>query len=120
MSLVSAAPRARPPRLVGTTPAVHLLGNGRYSVWLTESGMGRSSWRGHALSRWAGDRVEDGDGWRFWIRDLELGRSWPLLQPTTARATGSGTVVAGPGAFGWQQRNHGIEARLDVCVVSDR
>ena len=77
MTVVTALPRGRPPRLSGSSPAVHLLGNGRYSVWLTEAGMGRSSWMGQALSRWAGDRIEDADGWRFWLRDPELGRVGP-------------------------------------------
>src|SRR5206468_7443869 len=120
MSLVSATLRARPPRLVGTTPAVHLLGNGRYSVWLTEAGMGRSSWNGEALSRWAGDRIEDADGWRFWLRDLELGRTWPLLQPTSSRPSGRGALLAGSGTFSWSQRDHGIESGLDVCVAPEQ
>ncbi len=99
-------------------PAVHLLGDGRYSVWLTEAGMGRSSWLGTALTRWSGERLEDADGWRFWVRDLELGRSWTLLQPVSLRPPGHGTVSAGAGVFAWSQRDHGIETRLEVCVAA--
>ena len=119
MSVISTTLRSGPPRLQSAVPAVHLLGNGRYSVWLTEAGMGRSSWLGSALSRWTGDRVSDADGWRLWLRDPALGRSWALLQPTSSRAPGHGTVLAGPGLFGWVQRDHGIEARVEVCVAPE-
>ena len=117
MSVVSTALRSGPPRLAAAVPAVHLLGNGRYTVWLTEAGMGRSSWLGSALSRWSGDRIEDAEGWRFWLRDLELGRTWSLLQPSSSRPGVHGTVLGTPGRFAWLQRDHGIETRLEVCVA---
>ncbi len=119
MSVVSTTLRSRSPRLHGAMPAVHLLGNGRYSVWLTEAGMGRSTWQGEALSRWAGDRLEDADGWHFWLRDPELGRTWPLRQPTGTRVAGHAHLLAGPGVVGWTQRDHGIESHLEVCVAPD-
>jgi len=123
MSLVTARPgqaaagrtHALSPRLRGKCPATHLLGNGRYSVWLTEAGMGRSSWQGEALSRWTGDRVQDADGWRFWLRDLGLGRTWALA-PTRAPAHGS--LLVAPGALTWSRREHGIESSLEVCVAA--
>jgi len=117
VTVVSTHLRSGPPRLAAPMPAVHLLGDGRYSVWITEAGMGRSSWLSSALTRWQGQRLEDADGWRFWVRDLELGRSWPVMQPVSWRNSGHGTVVSGPGAFAWSQRDHGIETRLEVCVV---
>jgi cyclic beta-1,2-glucan synthetase len=95
----------------------HLLGNGRYSVWLTEAGMGRSSWQGEALTRWAGDRVEDADGWRFWLRDLDLGRAWTV---TPSRAPARGAFSSEPGLLAWTRREHGIESRLEVCVAAGR
>ncbi len=119
MSVVSTTLQSGPPRLHAAMPAVHLLGNGRYSVWLTEAGMGRSTWQGAALSRWSGDRLEDADGWRFWLRDPALGRAWPLLQPAGARDAGHAHLLAGPGAVGWTQRDHGIESRVEVCVTPD-
>ena len=119
MSLVDERTGARAhalaPRLSGACPATHLLGNGRYSVWLTEAGMGRSSWQGEALSRWAGDRVEDADGWRIWLRDLGLGRTWALA-PTRAPARGS--LLVTPGSLTWSRREHGIESSLEVCVAA--
>jgi cyclic beta-1,2-glucan synthetase len=116
VSVVSPILRGGPPRLAGAMPAVHLLGNGHYSVWLTEAGMGRSSWRGAALTRWRGDRVEDADGWRFWIRDAGLGRSWPVFGPVAPRPA-EGSVLAGPGRFAWSRRDHALETRLEVAVA---
>src|SRR5262249_49831363 len=74
--------------------------------------MGRSSWQDEALSRWGGDRVEDADGWRLWLRDPDLGRLWALRPPAGAH----GGLRIGPGGFGWTQRDHGIETRVEVCV----
>ncbi len=119
MSVISTALRSGPPRLQAQVPVVHLLGNGSYSVWLTEAGMGRSTWRGSALSRWAGERIEDADGWRFWLRDHALGRSWTLLRPTSSRPLGQGHVAAGSGVIAWSQRDHGIESRFEVCVAPE-
>ncbi len=120
MSVVSPILRGGAPRLSGPVPAVHLLGNGRYSVWLTEAGMGRSSWRGSALSRWTGDRVEDAEGWRFWVRDPGLGRSWPVFARSSSRANGSGAVAVSSGRFAWSQRDHALETRVEVAVAPDR
>ena len=119
MSVISTSLRSGPPRLQAEVPAVHLLGNGSYSVWLSEGGMGRSTWRGVALSRWAGERLEDADGWRLWLRDDALGRAWSLVRPTSSRPMGHGHVVAGAGAVAWTQRDHGIEARVEVCVAPE-
>jgi len=110
-------PRAVAPRLGGPCPATHLLGNGRYSVWLSEAGMGRSSWQGEALSRFTGDAIEDAHGWRFWLRDLGLGRTWSLAP---ARAPGRGSLLLSPGALTWSRREHGVESSLEVCVAAGR
>ncbi len=115
MTVISTTLRSGPPRWLASVPAVHLLGNGRYSVWLSEAGMGRSSWQGSALTRFAADRVCDADGWRLWLRDPGLGRTWSIARPT--HASKQGTVFAAPGVFAWQQRDHGVETRLEVCVA---
>ena len=55
----------------------------------------------------------------MWLRDPALGRSWALMQPSSSRPPGHGTVLASPGLFGWQQRDHGIETRVEICVAPD-
>lgn len=117
MTVISTTLRSGPPRWLASVPAVHLLGNGRYSVWLSEAGMGRSSWQGSALTRFAADRVSDADGWRVWLRDPALGRTWGIARP--GPASKHGMVFSAPGAFAWQQRDHGIETRLEVCVAPE-
>ena len=117
MTLISTTLRSGPPRWLAATPAVHLLGNGRYSVWLSEAGMGRSSWQGSALSRFAADRVSDADGWRMWLRDPAVGRTWGIARPV--QGSRNGQVFSAPGVFAWAQRDHGIETRLEVCVAGE-
>ncbi|WP_434148482.1 GH36-type glycosyl hydrolase domain-containing protein [Methylocaldum gracile subsp. desertum] len=102
-----------------SVPASRLLSNGRYTVLLTSAGTGFSMRGDHALSRWSGDRVEDGEGWFIYLRDLDSGDWWSLgLQPTGMEADAR-TARYEPGRFRLQCENSGIEAVLDVCVSPD-
>lgn len=47
------------------------LGNQRYRLFINAAGRGGSFWQDLALTRWRSDPVEDADGLRCWIRDLE-------------------------------------------------
>ena len=57
-------------------PTTALLSNGQYSVLLTTSGSGYSSWNGLALTRWREDGVCDNWGSFVYLRDRRSGRSW--------------------------------------------
>ncbi len=58
------------------TPATHLMSNGHYSVMITASGSGCSSWNGLAVTRWREDGLSDAWGNVFYIRDIKSGNSW--------------------------------------------
>ncbi len=57
-------------------PRAHLLSNGRYSVMLTNSGAGYSSWKELAITRWRNDSVLDAYGSFIYIADLHSGKVW--------------------------------------------
>ena len=61
-------------RLFDSRPHVQRLSNGRYTVQLSNAGGGWSECDGLALTRSQADPVEDGDGWFFYLRDLETAR----------------------------------------------
>jgi cyclic beta-1,2-glucan synthetase len=59
-----------------TTPATHLLSNGRYTVMLTAAGSGFSRWRGLAVTRWREDTTCDDWGSYVFLRDVGSGNVW--------------------------------------------
>ena len=68
-----------------TTPATHLLSNGRYSTMLTSAGSGYSRWGDIALTRWREDTTSDDSGSYIFLRDIQSGDVWSAgFQPSGA------------------------------------
>jgi cyclic beta-1,2-glucan synthetase len=68
-------------------PVTHLLSNRHYSVMLTDSGAGYSSWRGRAVTRWREDATRDCWGSFVYLRDPDQGTLWSAgFQPTATPA----------------------------------
>ena len=66
-----------------STPATHLLSNGRYATMLTTAGSGYSRWGDMALTRWREDATSDDSGFYIYVKDLRSGVAWSAgLQPT--------------------------------------
>ena len=57
-------------------PRVHLLSNSRYSVMVSNSGAGYSTWRDLDVTRWREDRVRDCHGQFLYIRDSLTNKVW--------------------------------------------
>ncbi len=67
------------------SPVTHLLSNRRYTVMLTDSGGGYSSWRGRAVTRWREDATRDCWGTFIYLYDVDERRLWSSgFQPTAA------------------------------------
>jgi cyclic beta-1,2-glucan synthetase len=97
-----------------------LLSNGSFTTLLTGAGTGLSRVGDTTLSRWNGDRIEDAEGYFFYLRDAESGRHWPLgAQPgggeSTQRAAGGDA-----GSCWISATADGIEARMEVAVDPER
>ena len=100
-------------------PRVHLQGNGRYALMLTNSGGGYSRWNDFDLTRWRSDTTLDNWGSFLYIRDVRSGEVWAAAhQPVGGR---SGTAVARFSAdrAEFQRRVGGIETVLDVTVATE-
>src|ERR1700688_4655343 len=64
------------------TPRVHLQGNGRYALMVTNSGGSHSRWNDFDLTRWRSDTTLDRWGSFVYIRDLRSDAVWSAaLQP---------------------------------------
>src|SRR5207247_2186372 len=97
-------------------PAARLLSNGRDPVVISAAGGGQSRCNGLALNRWSGDRVEDDQGYFFYLRDLATGRFWSSgLQPVRD----PGAICRAeyrPARVSLVCDHERIEARVDVTV----
>ncbi|MBN9377761.1 MAG: protein ndvB [Chlamydiales bacterium 38-26] len=69
------------------TPKVNLLSNGVYSLMITNSGGGYSSWRDIDITRWRADTTADNWGSYYYIKDLQSGRFWSAaFQPVCLKS----------------------------------
>ncbi len=57
-------------------PHVHLYGNGRYALMVTNSGGSYSRWSGFDLSRWRSDPTRDAWGTFIYVRDARANMLW--------------------------------------------
>ncbi len=71
-------------------PQVHLLSNGRYSLFITSAGAGYSIWKDMALTRWRGDTTLEEWGIWIYVRDEDSGRVCSATYQPAAR-TGTKT-----------------------------
>ena len=81
---------------------------------LTAAGTGGRLWRDVALTAWAGDPLEDRDGFFFYLRDLDTGAVWSVgHQPVRRGARPLPRLPGAPGASTIARLDHEIGARLD-------
>jgi len=57
-------------------PRVHLYGNGRYSLAITNSGGGYSRWNEFDITRWRSDPARDSWGTFLYVRDVKAKVTW--------------------------------------------
>ncbi len=104
------------------TPRVHLQGNGRYALMVTNSGGSHSRWNEFDLTRWRSDTTLDRWGSFLYIRDLRADSIWSAaLQPlgSLSTATPTTTVRFSADRAEFIRRLSGIETILDVTVAAD-
>jgi cyclic beta-1,2-glucan synthetase len=91
-------------------PQAFVLGNGRLSSLLTDSGGGGLRWQGMTITRFQPDVVGDGDGLWFYVRDEESGRLW-LATSERGRTTYAAHQVE------YHQRDHEISVHVEVTIA---
>jgi cellobiose phosphorylase len=106
------------------TPRVHLQGNGRYALMVTNSGGSHSRWNEFDLTRWRSDTTLDRWGSFIYIRDLHSDSVWSAaLQPLgdAPNTTPSNTTMVRFSAdrAEFTRRVFDIETIMDVTVAAD-
>src|SRR5882724_7843635 len=82
-SSASEEPVERTWKEITPVPRVHLHGNGRYALMITNSGAGYSRWNEFDVTRWRSDSARDAWGAFLYIRDAQSGMTWAVAaQPT--------------------------------------
>ncbi len=101
------------------SPRVHLYGNGRYSIMVTNSGGGYSRWNDVDVSRWRSDTTLDPWGNFIYIRDLKSDEVWSTSHKPFAAGLGEILVRFSSDRTEIHRRVSGIESVLDVTVASE-
>ncbi|HLG58339.1 MAG TPA: glucoamylase family protein [Vicinamibacterales bacterium] len=114
---VPALPEAWDPVGPPGVPKVQLLGNGRMSSWISESGAGALHWQGQALTRWIPDPTRDHCGLWIYVRDEDSGQVWSVGRQPTGVVADEAACIFHAHLAEFRQRNHRIAIRMDVGVL---
>lgn len=98
-------------------PHVHLLGNGRMSSLVTNSGGGGLSLGATALTRWRPDSTRTAHGTWVYLRDVDGGDLWSLGSAPTGPVNAEAKCVFHQHMVELLRRHDGIVARMDVTVA---
>jgi len=100
-------------------PKTQLLGNGRYSLMITNSGGGFSQWRDFEITRWRSDRTRDSWGQCCYIHESDSDRLWSsTYHPTDVKVeTYSASFALDRALF--RRIDNGIETETEVAVSSE-
>ncbi|HXP88164.1 MAG TPA: glucoamylase family protein [Bryobacteraceae bacterium] len=101
------------------TPRVHLQGNGRYALMVTNSGGSHSRWNEFDLTRWRTDTTLDGWGSFVYIRDLRSDFVWSAALQPLGGAPNTTMVRFSADRAEFTRRFFGIETIMDVTVAAD-
>ncbi|HEX6260778.1 MAG TPA: glucoamylase family protein, partial [Woeseiaceae bacterium] len=99
-----------------STPAVHLLSNGRYSVMITTAGSGYSHWRSLAVTRWREDRTRDAWGTYFFLRDRSSGQVWSAAHQPSGVEPDSYEVTFSEDRVEIRRRDGAIGTAVEIVV----
>ncbi len=99
-----------------TRPKTQLLGNGHYSLMVTNSGGGYSQWGNIELTRWRADTTRDSGGLLCYVHEPEVNRLWsntyhPVngkVESYSAEFTADRAVI--------RRVDHGIEIKTEIVV----
>jgi cyclic beta-1,2-glucan synthetase len=97
-------------------PQVAMLGNGRLTTMVTDTGAGFTGWNGLAVTRGSYDATCDVDGTWIYVRDEVTGRVWSAAPaPTRVRAP-TDEVVFHAHEVEFHHRDEGISLRTEIAV----
>ncbi|HEX4999015.1 MAG TPA: glucoamylase family protein [Terriglobia bacterium] len=98
-------------------PRVQLLGNGQYTLAITNSGAGYSRWRDLDITRWRADSTRDPWGMFFYLSDdIVANVIWSLTHQPLNEKDPAYTAVFSADRAEFRRRKRGIESHVEVTV----
>ena len=97
-------------------PRVHLFGNGRTSLMVTNSGGGYLRWNDFDITRWRSDPTLDPWGTFIYVRDTRTGDIWGTSHKPFVPETGESAIRFAADRAEYRRRVAGIETVLEVTV----
>ena len=101
------------------SPPAALLAAAGTTTLITAHGTGYTARNGVSLTLWRGDRLTDGDGSFYYIRDRENFHYWIVGNPDPREPGAVRRAIWEPGVFTIEHEQAGIAARLEICVDPD-
>jgi cyclic beta-1,2-glucan synthetase len=102
-----------------SSPRVHLYGNGRYALMITNAGAGYSRWNEFDLTRWRSDPTLDSWGSYIYVRDVRTNDIWATAnKPFTSRQGESAARLSADRAE-FRRRVAGIETVMEVTTSAE-
>ncbi|TVQ41450.1 MAG: glycosyl transferase, partial [Spirochaetaceae bacterium] len=99
-----------------TTPKTQLLGNGRYSLMVTNSGGGYSQWGDIELTRWRADTTRDTGGLLCYIHEPDADRLWSnTYHPVNGKVESYSADFTADRAV-IRRLDNGIEVKTEIVV----
>jgi len=106
--------------LDSSPPRLHLLTNGRYSIYVTHAGTGSSSYKHLLLTGWNPDPTMDSKGLFFYIRDKETGSYWSAGHQPVKRKPDRYDTWFHNGKIVTSRVDDWIETTMEVTVSSEK
>ena len=97
-------------------PRVHLYGNGRYALMVSNSGAGYSRWNEFDLTRWRSDPTLDEWGSYLYLRDVRTGTVWAATPQPLNGTLGKSSVTFSEDRADFYRTVLGIETVMNVTV----
>ncbi len=101
----------------GRFPEMQLIGNGRLSSWISDSGAGTLLWRDFHLTRWSADPTTDDVGFWIYIRDEDTGAVWSVTRQPAGAPPEAVDVVFAPHVVEMHRRDADLGVRLEIAVA---
>jgi cyclic beta-1,2-glucan synthetase len=97
-------------------PRVHILGNGRYTLAITNSGAGYSRWGDFDITRWRADSTRDNWGMFFYLSEDAGDNAWSVTHQPLNVKDPAYTAIFSPDRVEFRRRRRGIESHVEVTV----
>jgi len=102
-----------------SSPQVHFLSNGDYSLLIDSAGGGFARWHQVDLTRWRADSTLDDHGMWIYIKDRATNRLWSAgLQPVAAQPA-SQTVRFYPHTVEFIRKDGDIATRMEIVIAPE-